>query len=173
MHSDGGTPPTPTCVELSDEELRAIGYEPVRAHGAVGDGVADDTDAIQAAIDEANRIRRSVYFHPGEYLVSRTLEVHQDIDGDRGTGSDTRYGMTLLGSYCGERPTLRLEDGTAPETDEATVSAEPTRTGWSRSTEAPAGPARLTATGRPCTASTAPTTAPTAARPRPSPAAAD
>ena len=41
------------CDLLSDSELRAIGYEPVRAFGAVGDGVADDTEAIQAAINTA------------------------------------------------------------------------------------------------------------------------
>jgi len=57
------------CTGLSDEQLRNAGYEPVRAfpHGAVGDGVTDDTAAIQGAISTAQQERRMVYFHPGDY----------------------------------------------------------------------------------------------------------
>ena len=52
----------------------------VRAFGAVGDGVADDTEAIQAAIDAALESTWSgqysgVYFPPGVYLVTDTLHV--------------------------------------------------------------------------------------------------
>lgn len=42
----------------------------VRAHGAVGDGVADDTAAIQAAIDAA---AGTVHFPPGVYRVTQPL----------------------------------------------------------------------------------------------------
>lgn len=115
------------CRSLTDAELRAAGYEPVRAHGAVGDGIIDDTAAIKSAIAAANLARRVVYLHPGTYLVSDTLELRQDplttnqIEAGRG-----HPGQTLLGSYCGaERPTIRLADGTAPQTDEQTVAAEP------------------------------------------------
>ena len=52
--------------------------------GAVGDGVADDTDAIQQAIDaqraKANKI---VYFPPGTYRTTRTLVV-PDVEGEGG-----------------------------------------------------------------------------------------
>jgi hypothetical protein len=41
----------------------------VKDFGAVGDGVADDTAAIQAALDASN----SVYVPPGVYLLSATL----------------------------------------------------------------------------------------------------
>jgi len=114
------------CTPMSDAELRAVGYEPVRAHGAAGDGNKDDTAAIQAAIDAANQKRRAVYLHPGTYRVSKPLLVRQDVFETRSNGGGERFGNVLLGSYCGsERPTLRLADGVATTTDEKAVSAEP------------------------------------------------
>lgn len=44
----------------------------VKDFGAVGDGVTDDTDAIQAAIDSGIR---SIYFPAGDYLASSTIAV--------------------------------------------------------------------------------------------------
>lgn len=46
----------------------------VRAHGVVGDGIADDTKALQRAIDN-NRV---VYLPSGHYLVSETLQLRSD-----------------------------------------------------------------------------------------------
>jgi hypothetical protein len=45
----------------------------IKDFGAVGDGVADDTTAIQAAFDAINATQRSVYFPPGEYRITDTL----------------------------------------------------------------------------------------------------
>jgi hypothetical protein len=50
----------------------------VRAHGARGDGRADDTRAIQAAIDAAARSRGTVRVPPGEY-VSGTLHLRSHL----------------------------------------------------------------------------------------------
>ncbi|WP_460402955.1 glycosyl hydrolase family 28-related protein [Actinophytocola sediminis] len=44
--------------------------------GAVADGVADDTDAIQAAIDaQLSRANKIVYFPPGNYRITRTVVI--------------------------------------------------------------------------------------------------
>jgi hypothetical protein len=46
----------------------------VRDYGAVGDGVTDDTAAIQTALTSLTSYsKRSLYFPPGTYLISATL----------------------------------------------------------------------------------------------------
>jgi hypothetical protein len=47
--------------------------------GARGDGVADDTAALQAAIDAAAEKGGQVYLPPGRYLVSGSLKVKQGV----------------------------------------------------------------------------------------------
>lgn len=47
----------------------------LRAFGAVGDGVADDTAALQAAIDKAARYRRKLVVPAGTYKVSTGSQV--------------------------------------------------------------------------------------------------
>ena len=55
-----------------DSISRAHNYINVRSYGAVGDGVTDDTDAIQAAIDYAYALGGgTVFFANGTYLVSK------------------------------------------------------------------------------------------------------
>jgi Pectate lyase superfamily protein len=58
----------------------------VMAFGAKGDGIADDTDAIQKAIDTAGNYSRGqasnggiVYLPAGVYQVSRTLHISQAV----------------------------------------------------------------------------------------------
>ena len=46
--------------------------------GAVGDGVSDDTEALQSAIREAASTKRPIYLPQGVYLVSRTLRIESD-----------------------------------------------------------------------------------------------
>lgn len=51
----------------------------VRDFGAVGDGVADDTAAIQAAIDSVNKLG-TVFFPNGTYKITDTLNiVYNDV----------------------------------------------------------------------------------------------
>jgi hypothetical protein len=50
----------------------------VKDFGAVGDGVADDTAAIQAAIDSFASGQGTVYFPKGTYLVASTITIDQD-----------------------------------------------------------------------------------------------
>lgn len=46
----------------------------VKAHGAAGDGVADDTDALQALLDTV-KSGMTFYFPPGAYRITRTLNM--------------------------------------------------------------------------------------------------
>ena len=52
----------------------------VRDHGAVGDGEADDTEAVQRAVERGERDRRPVYFPPGTYRVTRSIRVRDEVD---------------------------------------------------------------------------------------------
>jgi hypothetical protein len=47
----------------------------VRAFGATGNGRTDDAPAIQAAIHEALAQNNAVYLPPGQYRITRTLEL--------------------------------------------------------------------------------------------------
>lgn len=74
----------------------------VTAFGARGDGIADDTDAIQKAIDAAGNFSRGhankggiVYLPAGAYLVTRTLLVTQAVK-IFGHGQATIDGATHL-----------------------------------------------------------------------------
>ena len=51
-------------------------WQSVRASGAVGDGNADDTDAIQSALDAGKPV---VYFPWGTYRISRPLRVPPSV----------------------------------------------------------------------------------------------
>lgn len=55
-----------------------IPFLSVKNYGAVGDGVADDTAAIQAAITAAVVNGASVYLPAGTYLISSTLSIPSD-----------------------------------------------------------------------------------------------
>ncbi|NJM14184.1 MAG: hypothetical protein HC896_01305 [Bacteroidales bacterium] len=43
-------------------------------YGAVGNGITDDTKAIQKAIDDNKFVHQVIYFPNGTYLVSKTLD---------------------------------------------------------------------------------------------------
>ncbi len=80
--------------------------------GAAGDGVADDTDAIQQAIDAqltlANKI---VYFPPGTYRVTRTLVI-PDIEHLKGDNFN-RIVLAGAGTMGSRTSIIRVDfDGT-------------------------------------------------------------
>ena len=54
-------------------------WSDVRAFGAKGDGVADDTAAIQAAINFAGKRHSVVYFPPGSYKISSRLRLPPNV----------------------------------------------------------------------------------------------
>lgn len=72
-------------------------FTSVKEYGAVGNGVADDTTAIQAAIAAAPT--GTVYFPAGVYLVSASLtwaSEGQRFQGEGATSFDTNYVGTLI-----------------------------------------------------------------------------
>jgi polygalacturonase len=78
-----------------------------RHGGARGDGVSDDTGALQAAFDQASRTNRAVWLAPGDYLYREQLK----IDGVRVVGAGA--GSRLVAA----EPTQQriLMTGQAPE----------------------------------------------------------
>jgi hypothetical protein len=78
----------------------------VRTFGAVGDGVTNDTTAVQAATDAAQAVGGTVYFPPGTYLVDgiRTAVslLQPNFVGDGSTGTTIKiasggYGLRIWG----------------------------------------------------------------------------
>jgi hypothetical protein len=90
----------------------------VRAHGAAGDGAADDTASIQGAIDAAPADGGVVLLPPGVYRLTRPLEVVDDaahghrralqIVGATGGASGGGMGCRLEWDGPADAPMLRL-----------------------------------------------------------------
>lgn len=84
-------------------------------YNAKGDGVTDDSDAIQKAIDDAYTSNLVVYFPEGTYLVSKQLILNQYpanwLQKDVKFNSQRKFGNILVGSTKGkERPKIVLKD---------------------------------------------------------------
>lgn len=77
LEANGETPPPPPPTNGSTDAMRSV-----KDFGAVGDGVADDTAAIQAAMDAGPG---HVYAPPGVYLQTESLLF--------------RPGVTVVGEY--------------------------------------------------------------------------
>ncbi|ROO82574.1 pectate lyase-like protein [Actinocorallia herbida] len=79
LFSDSGAPTlmdsAGNTVVIGAGAAAALGYISVKDHGAVGDGVADDTLAIQAAIDALPSAGGVVWVPPGTYKITAALEL--------------------------------------------------------------------------------------------------
>lgn len=62
-------PPVPTPDKM---------FINVREHGAIGDGVSDDTVAIQSIINNAGDYTR-IYFPTGKYLLTSTITINKPV----------------------------------------------------------------------------------------------
>jgi hypothetical protein len=98
--SRGTAGPDPTT--LQDESVN------VRDHDAAGDGVTDDTDALQSAVDAAAAGPGQVFVPPGNYRISRPVTLSSGLS-VRGVGSalsivaSTHDGAAFTTSAPGER----------------------------------------------------------------------
>lgn len=75
-------------------------------YNAQGDGVADDTRAIQTAIDDLMGQHRVLYFPEGEYLVSKTIRWSKK----HSSGKDA-WGHNWIQGKSPSRTTIKLKDG--------------------------------------------------------------
>ena len=75
-------------------------------YSAKGDGVSDDTEALQRALNENVGRHRVLFFPKGTYLVSATLTWPKKF------GGQENWGKTMLRGESRDTTTLRLKDGT-------------------------------------------------------------
>ncbi len=75
-------------------------------YSAKGDGVTDDTEALQRALNENVGRHKALYFPKGTYLVSRTLTWPKKWNGR------DNWGKTMLRGEQRDSTILRLKDGT-------------------------------------------------------------
>jgi len=75
-------------------------------YSAKADGVADDTEALQRAINERTGQHRILYFPRGTYLVSATLKWPKRF------GGQDNWGFTYLCGESRDASIIRLKDAT-------------------------------------------------------------
>ena len=75
-------------------------------YGAKGDGVTDDTEALQHALNENVGRHRVLYFPKGTYLVGATLRWPKKF------GGRDNWGKTMLRGENRDATILRLKNGT-------------------------------------------------------------
>jgi hypothetical protein len=119
--SDGGSYSlADNAVTVAKLDTMAAGWIDVRKFGAVGDGITDDTGAIQAALDYAaashsggNKPRR-VFIPEGSYLISSiVVKVQTHLYGAGGsTSPSTHKGSTWLIQKPGTNKDLVKIDST-------------------------------------------------------------
>jgi hypothetical protein len=76
-------------------------------YNAKGDGIADDTEAIQKALTDMMGLHRILYFPKGTYLISKTLMWSKK----NSQGRDA-WGMNTIQGHSAHDTTIRLKDGT-------------------------------------------------------------
>ncbi|MDX3454612.1 glycosyl hydrolase family 28-related protein [Streptomyces sp. ME02-8801-2C] len=97
-------------------KLNNLGWHDVRGYGATGDGVTDDTLAIQAALD-ACEPGNTVYLPAGQYRTSAPVKIppYVTLQGTHGGGEnewgavDPEFGLKPLPGFVGDAVILVLD----------------------------------------------------------------
>jgi len=96
--------------------LQTEGSVNVRQYGAVGDGVTDDTAAIQAALNK----NKMIYLPESTYLTTDTLYIRRGMKGIKGDYSlYENISSSLLGTairYTGNSAAILIQSNTATPT---------------------------------------------------------
>ena len=82
--------------------------------GAKGDGITDDTEAIQRAIDSLTNDGGSVIFSPKAYMVKGTLLINRHgitLKGSRATRN--LFGTRIISDNSSSEPVLKITQGSA------------------------------------------------------------
>lgn len=91
------------------------GHLSAKTYGAVGDGVTDDTQALERLFEDAYNAHKAVFFEPGTYLIRRslTLRTGMEIYGDGATITKPKAITTKLTAAAAKGQTyLDVEDAT-------------------------------------------------------------
>lgn len=103
-HATVATLPDDPNAQVGTDEWNAahvgnsIGWLNVLEYGAIGNGVADDTAAIQSAINALPVAGGLIYFPAGTYIISASLSVTVSKTIFDGTGSVLKAAAGLSGS---------------------------------------------------------------------------
>ncbi len=93
-------------VEVTYPDHPNVVYVTRPPYSAKGDGVTDDTAALQLAINENAGQHRILYFPPGTYLISDTLTWPKKWNGR------DNWGFTTLQGQSASKCVIRLKDAT-------------------------------------------------------------
>jgi hypothetical protein len=83
-------------LRASGTPVASAQYVSVKSYGAAGDGVTDDTAAIQNANNAAASANQILYFPAGTYLVSKTLQQTATWEGQYGGQVDNSDNPAML-----------------------------------------------------------------------------